>query len=893
MTTFYNQPQPTFKSTVVIRGQFTINQSLILPSNVNEIILLGGARVDIAANKSFTAGPDLLIHGCNQLWSYFYLHGNSTIDLTGCTIKDGIYSIFAYGPYTPKIILNSDYFINNYISLMTADFSSPLYEISNTTFTSDPIGLLSPKTGLKSIAGIVSYFNPYMDLHLVNSPNYFMDLRSGIAVHFTNMTIGHDFCIFENIHGMDDQNNPLGTAIWSQGLNNGIGAPYFLIKEANTGVINNPDFNDCSQGLRVEAVNLEVISNVFENVTEGIFLNKCQNKVDLIKENHINCFEHGIRLYQCDQVGTIDILNNEISIDASNSGAYASACIKVDEGASSTFPINRFTIIENHLTVDRNANYGIVCNSAKGTLISENIITLNDYDYNFAGISLVNCYGNDVKCNHITGPGYTNGIVNLLSPFGIYVAATGRSSFSCNETDETYTGLYFNQGCPSTDIRGNDIRDHYWGLFYDQSISINAQYYQGNKWLGTNNPNYPGLAANCLNSPLGKEYYVRPPCQYCLPPTVFPAILWFITDPPGSNFDCNLMTPPCSGGGIKDLSVKDSSLTGLDYLIAYDSLVFPQYDLELNTVNQRYLCDKLNKNPDFLSESPVMQSFYNLPSLNNIKLFIDTKDDLNNAMIVDLSASKSIDSLNQKVLSLYDSVMDITSILRTGLTPSDSIQLTELIGTLKSEIENISCQIMTISQQFSTQKVLLLDNVITENENLPLTLIMELNEKLINDIYLKTIASGNNLFTAEQIEIMRTIAAQCPITGGKAVYLARSLYSATRDTIYNDRELCSMEGGSVIKSQNIILENDNSPHLSIYPNPATNYVQVISDHIIKGEIHIQFFDLLGEKVFEKSIKLESQSASVDIKNCPAGVYFIKCILDNGSIQGKNKLIITR
>ncbi len=45
--------------------------------------------------------------------------------------------------------------------------------------------------------------------------------------------------------------------------------------------------------------------------------------------------------------------------------------------------------------------------------------------------------------------------------------------------------------------------------------------------------------------------------------------------------------------------------------------------------------------------------------------------------------------------------------------------------------------------------------------------------KMVNEIYLSTVAKGITIFNSTQITQLSNIAHQCPLTGGRAVYRAR------------------------------------------------------------------------------------------------------------------------
>jgi hypothetical protein len=78
--------------------------------------------------------------------------------------------------------------------------------------------------------------------------------------------------------------------------------------------------------------------------------------------------------------------------------------------------------------------------------------------------------------------------------------------------------------------------------------------------------------------------------------------------------------------------------------------------------------------------------------------------------------------------------------------------------------------------------------------------------------------------------------------------------------------------------------DDNSiKKLSVYPNPANNYVKISTENIISK---VQLFNIIGKKVLEtKSLK----NNSLNISSLKNGVYFLK-IYDANNKTATKKLI---
>jgi len=82
----------------------------------------------------------------------------------------------------------------------------------------------------------------------------------------------------------------------------------------------------------------------------------------------------------------------------------------------------------------------------------------------------------------------------------------------------------------------------------------------------------------------------------------------------------------------------------------------------------------------------------------------------------------------------------------------------------------------------------------------------------------------------------------------------------------------------------LIINNHSKNKFSIYPNPATNSINISSNETIDL---MSIFDIKGSLIFSQSY--QEKSTSIDISNFAKGVYTVKVvIMGNSSLQ---KLII--
>jgi hypothetical protein len=75
--------------------------------------------------------------------------------------------------------------------------------------------------------------------------------------------------------------------------------------------------------------------------------------------------------------------------------------------------------------------------------------------------------------------------------------------------------------------------------------------------------------------------------------------------------------------------------------------------------------------------------------------------------------------------------------------------------------------------------------------------------------------------------------------------------------------------------------------LSVYPNPATNDININFDGNIDEVLHTSIFDLFGRNTYQSSI----YHSAINIENFEHGIYFLQLMLKSGNIT--NKFLIAK
>jgi len=86
---------------------------------------------------------------------------------------------------------------------------------------------------------------------------------------------------------------------------------------------------------------------------------------------------------------------------------------------------------------------------------------------------------------------------------------------------------------------------------------------------------------------------------------------------------------------------------------------------------------------------------------------------------------------------------------------------------------------------------------------------------------------------------------------------------------------------------------DNSPKLSIYPNPANNFVNLKLSNYSSSKTTIQIYNLEGKKILDKKHEFQTslKSVTIDIQSISSGIYIVQMLDSNLKIVANKRLII--
>jgi len=179
-----------------------------------------------------------------------------------------------------------------------------------------------------------------------------------------------------------------------------------------------------------------------------------------------------------------------------------------------------------------------------------------------------------------------------------------------------------------------------------------------------------------------------------------------------------------------------------------------------------------------------------------------------------------------------------------------------------------------------------------------------INEKIINEIYLKVFELGIESLQQSEDDIISELAYACPFEYGNAVFKARTIYTFYHPGVqFDEMMICGNgmqnKGGNLFSSEDAYLNNLNESNskfeinnheINISPNPANE--QITLDYNLKENQNgvLVFYDMFGRE--RKVIYLNSkvQSLQVNLNELEKGVFTYTYLIDRNKVSN-GKLVI--
>jgi hypothetical protein len=181
------------------------------------------------------------------------------------------------------------------------------------------------------------------------------------------------------------------------------------------------------------------------------------------------------------------------------------------------------------------------------------------------------------------------------------------------------------------------------------------------------------------------------------------------------------------------------------------------------------------------------------------------------------------------------------------------------------------------------------------NLQLQATNVVEANHKQINHIRLSNRLAQRSSYTATQLDTIMTVARQCPLAGGNAVWEARGMYTVAGHFTLSGVDTClSWVPGTVDSSEQrqslesmAAVSNRTESGLNavqVYPNPNDGRFSIQFENNSNEPLQIAVLNVMGQTVFAEKRAVEPGTVYLDINlgEIAAGAYVLQ--LRQGSVQ---------
>jgi hypothetical protein len=347
--------------------------------------------------------------------------------------------------------------------------------------------------------------------------------------------------------------------------------------------------------------------------------------------------------------------------------------------------------------------------------------------------------------------------------------------------------------------------------------------------------------------------------------------------------------PEFGCGNVGCNPCNDNILISIDEQIALKNIGTTEYNDETEWEATKYLFEKLKKYPYLQSGNALYENFFSNYENSNIDKITEIKFDekqLNELPAVQLNQYTN----NENVIEA--NLTNIASLNESIYSESDATiraSLQSQIDYLQNQNNSLITANNGILNSFMLLKSTGSDLLKSDNSNINTSKDIEENIKLVNEIYLSTIAKGNFNFSEQQRSTLLSVAVQCPYAGGPGVYQARSIYHIVEPSrIYNDIENC-FNLGYYRKSHPEVKENRK---FLIFPNPASDHAQLL--YVLPQDRRAKciVYDVNGSQVLLIDLAPNSAETSIDIKGLISNIYHFVIYID-GEVVGDGTFSIAK
>ncbi|MBX2928767.1 MAG: T9SS type A sorting domain-containing protein, partial [Saprospiraceae bacterium] len=459
----------------------------------------------------------------------------------------------------------------------------------------------------------------------------------------------------------------------------------------------------------------------------------------------------------------------------------------------------------------------------------------------------------------------TSGADNIA----LHITSSSGNVYCCNTLDNTRLGTYVSGGSVATDnFKGTSFSNHEVSLLLpDVNAILGSQTHTQNCW-GTDAG--PAIYGEDENNPVPLLYALQYP--FIVDPDIMPCFMpgehfpvgWF-GGSDDTEYEENICASDCT------LEILDPESNDVKRIARGDTAVSAAVMWEL----QRYIYEQLQG--ETVGDTLIL-SFLAKADTGAIGAFYAVNQDISALFTADTSA---IDQL-QANLRLAEEKLDSIVIIDDLLPEADSIETitlwderAALINALFDLDEDSRGVIEDIREYISDEA----GKLRSQNDSITVTEVYEFNEKELNDVYLSWLSTGFGVLDSVQLNTLQSIAEQCPIEGGNAVYRARAFLAAVTQNyvLYNDSLLCTPAELLAVHPDNgpLVQPAKDETSCRVYPNPARDEVNIVWNTPSDNPGMLQIFDVFGRQIHQQALDAGTVTHTLKVGDFPEGLYIFR------------------
>jgi hypothetical protein len=367
---------------------------------------------------------------------------------------------------------------------------------------------------------------------------------------------------------------------------------------------------------------------------------------------------------------------------------------------------------------------------------------------------------------------------------------------------------------------------------------------------------------------------------------------WFIPDLTGktsgicSSFgnDCPLPELPDFPGGYPPRDFTGSELQTASY--GFEST---PYGAMLQFESGRSLYRKLKEDYSLLGNNAYVDGFYASAETGTTGVLDEIDSQIAEMWAIDSTTQAQIFAYQQTLDGIVVEVNRIDSLYPFAQTYADTLVLQNHKKIYMESLQQPMINFQDMTDALTTTQQSMVPNILALNQSLQTPTPLVSNRKIVNQIYLESIASAIFSLDIVQQNTLFSVASQCPKLGGDAVLQARELYSrlVTR-TVFNDDILCDLQARGTSRDH---ASFDRQPKFKVHlvPNPSYDHFTLfVSSLPLSTPLTIKVTDINGRDLNE----LDVHNGEVLSQHYSPGLYFCH-VYANGQLVEIAKLVVVR